>query len=153
MPETLATVTAAESVVAIGGRSYRLAPLTVRDYGELEARLVSQRPDPVQRAADALSSFPPEQQETVLREALARADADSRVSADELHAYCRTRDGLSYVFWLMLRRSQPELTLEAAGRLLDSSLAATDDAAAARLQALLDEGVAAPCENPSPPVQ
>jgi hypothetical protein len=153
MPETLATVTAAESVVAIGGRSYRLAPLTVRDYGELEARLVSQRPDPLEQAADALSKFPPEQQETVLREALARADAASRVSADALHAYCRTRDGLSYVLWLMLRRSQPELTLEAAGRLLDTSLAAADDAAAARLQALLDEGVAAPCENPSPPAQ
>lgn len=154
MTKTLTSLTAAEASITINKRTYRLSPLTLRDYAELEARVLSRRPDPLELAVKTVSSLPYDQQKDVLCKSMAQAAAVRGVSVDELHAYCRTREGLRYVFWLMLRRGQPEMTLEDAGRLMDESMAQPgDDPAAGSLQAAIEEGVGSSPENPSSPVQ
>ena len=67
--------------VWIDGRAWRLAPLRLCDYAEMERQLLG---DP-QRPTD-------------------------RVTRGELNAWLTTADGVRFEFWLRVRRDQPNVT-------------------------------------------
>jgi len=112
-------LTAAHHAVEIGGRTYRLAPLTLRDYGEIENRVASRRPDPVAVVRRSLDGLSPAQQEFLLGRAYDKAVAARRATADEIDQWKRTPDGFCYLFWLMVRQEHPAMTLEQAAELVE----------------------------------
>ena len=119
----LSQLTAAEHSVTVAGRTYRLAPLTLADYGEIENRLLARRPDPLAVAVEKLDGLDEKQQEFLLGRAYDRAVSTRLMTAGELEQWRKTPEGLCYRFWLMARKAQPQLTLEEAaevvGQLLD----------------------------------
>ncbi len=119
----LSQLTAAEQTVTAAGRTYRLAPLTLSDYGEIENRILARRPDPLAVALQALDGLDEKQQESLLGRAYDRAVSARLMTAAEFQKWRETPDGLCYRFWLMARKAQPGLTLEeaaeAVGQLLD----------------------------------
>ena len=112
-------LTAADHTVEIGGRTYRLGPLTLRDYGEIENRVVSQRPDPVAVALRSLEGLSPRQQEFLLGRAYDRAVSTRRATAAEVDQWKRTPEGFCYLFWLMVRKGHPKITLKRAAELVE----------------------------------
>lgn len=112
-------LTAAGQAVEIGGRTYRLAALTLRDYGEIENRVVARRPDPVAVALRSLEGLSPRQQEFLLGRAYDRAASAGRATAAEVDQWKQTPDGFCYLFWLMIRKHHGEITLERAAEMVE----------------------------------
>jgi len=138
-------LTAADHTIAVGGRTYRMSPLTLKDYGEIENRILAKRPDPLAAAIEKLQGLGRKQQEFLLGRAYDRAVSARYVTAEELDHWRRTREGFCYLFWLMLRKHQPEISLEEAGRLLEQL---TEDAEA-ELAARMEDCNGLPEGNPS----
>ena len=107
-------LTAADHSVTIGGRTYRLKPLSLADYGEIENRILSKRPDPLAVAIENLGGLSEKQQEFLLGRAYDRAVSARHVTAEELRQWRETPEGICYRFWLMVRKSEPKMTLEEA---------------------------------------
>lgn len=112
-------LTAADHTVDVGGRTYRLGPLTLRDYGEIENRVVSQRPDPVAVALRSLEGLSPRQQEFLLGRAYDRAISTRRATAAEVDQWKQTPGGFCYLFWMMVRKHHKEITLARAAELVE----------------------------------
>ncbi len=55
----LCQLTASAHTIAIGGRTFRLTPLTLADYGEIENRILAGRPDPLEGLPARLAGLPP----------------------------------------------------------------------------------------------
>jgi hypothetical protein len=111
-------MTAAESVWNIGGKEYRLAPLRLRDYGEMEQRILAGRPDPLAVVRPRLEGLPEPLQRHLLSAAYDDARRGGRVTVGELDEWMDTVEGRVYQFWLAIRRNHPEVTLEEADALL-----------------------------------
>jgi hypothetical protein len=114
----LSRLTAAACTFRAGGRTYRLAPLTLADYGEIENRIVASRPDPLRGVRARLAGRPADERREELGRALDQLCAMRRVTLGDLDRWWQTPDGLCYRFWLMLRKEQPGMTLEAAAAVL-----------------------------------
>jgi len=110
-------LTAADHTVAIAGRTLRLSPLTLADYGEIENRILARRPDPLALVREKFDGLSEEQQRFLLGRAYDRAAAAQLVTAEELRRWRDTPEGICYRFWLMVRKHQPEITLEEASEL------------------------------------
>lgn len=111
-------LTAALASIEIDGQAYRLSPLRARDYGEIERRILSGRPKPLDVVLPRLAGLPEPQQRLLLELAYKDERAGSRVSLDEMHEWLSTVEGRVYRFWLMLRREHPDVSLEKAEDLL-----------------------------------
>ena len=142
-------LTAADHALEIAGRTYRLGTLTLKDLGEIENRIVSKRPDPLAVAVEKLDRLDQKQQEFLLGRAYDRAALARRATVREVEAWRRTREGICYLFWLMVRKHQPEITLEKAVELVDEMA----DEVRAELCRRIDEGSGLPPVNPSRPAQ
>ncbi len=114
----LNALTAAEHVVEIGGKAWRLAPLTLADYGAIENRIIAGRPDPIEVAKRHLPGLDARQQEVLLARALDAAAAARRASIEEIDAFRRTPEGIVFVFWLAASKHHGDLSLEDARELL-----------------------------------
>jgi hypothetical protein len=112
-------ITAAGHTVTIAGRTYRLGPLTLEDYGEIENRILAGRPDPLAVALDKLDRLDEQQQRTLLARAYDEAVKCPMVTIAELERWRETPQGFCYRFWLMIRKHQPEITLERAAELIE----------------------------------
>ena len=119
-------MTAAESVWSIGGKEYRLAPLRLRDYGEMERRILAGRPDPLEVARSKLEGLAEPLQKHLLSAAYDDARRGGRVSIGELSEWMDTVEGRVYQFWLAARRNHPEVTLDEADALLCQAAAEHD---------------------------
>ena len=111
-------LTAAEATLTIAGRDYRMSPLRLRDWGEIERRILDTRPDPLDLVLSKLDGLPLEQQRELLSLAYDDARQGRRLTANELRQWLATPEGQVVQFWLSLRQHQPALTLEDAERLL-----------------------------------
>jgi hypothetical protein len=114
----LGRLTAAACTFRAGGRTYRLAPLTLADYGEIEKRIVASRPDPLEAVRARLAGRPEDERREELGRALDQLCSMRRVTLGDLDRWWQTSDGLCYRLWLMLRKEQPAMTLEAAAGVL-----------------------------------
>jgi hypothetical protein len=153
MSEGLQYVAAAGSRIELGGRHYRLAPISLADLGELEQHVVSLRADPIAALAGSIGRFTSEQQQCLLNEAVRQASKQCRYATGaEVDAFLKTFDGIGFFFWLAVRRHQPEIDAPEKAR---SLVAALDPAAIAQLQRKLIEasGLGAVGKNCSGPVQ
>jgi len=102
-------------LVRVGGRDYRLRPLTLGDLAELKAELVSRRISPIAALGSELDDVDPRQQAELMRTALREAREGRGLTADEIEAYLESSDGAAHLFWLMARDDCPSLdSLEAA---------------------------------------
>jgi len=111
-------LTAAAHVINIGGRDYRLGPLTLDDYGEIENRIFSKRPDPLAVAIEKLDRLDRKQQEMLLGRAYDAAVKSPAVTVDELRQWRNTLEGFCYRFWLMIRKYHEEIGLRDAVELV-----------------------------------
>ncbi|MBA7474159.1 hypothetical protein ES707_09507 [subsurface metagenome] len=112
-------LTAAGHVVNIGGRDYRLGPLTLEDYGEIENRILAKRPDPLALVIDKLDRLDRKQQEMLLARAYDQAVKCPTVTIDELQRWRNTPEGFCYRFWLMIRKHHEEVGLQDAVELIE----------------------------------
>jgi hypothetical protein len=129
----LAELTAAAHAVAIRGRTYRLSPLTLADYGEIENQIRAARPDPLAAIAEKLAGIDQRRQQEVLGQAFDQAAA-SAVTLADLDRWWQTPRAYGYRFWLMLRRDQPEMVLSDATELLRRSSAAERNVLGRRME-------------------
>jgi hypothetical protein len=112
-------LTAAGYVVSIGGRDYRLGPLTLDDYGEIENRILAKRPDPLAVAIEKLDRLDRKQQEMLLARAYDKAVKSPTVTIDELQLWRNTAEGFCYRFWLMIRKHHEQVSLQEAVELVE----------------------------------
>ena len=96
----------------IGGKEYKLSPLTFADFGAFEAWMRSAR------IKEALATLP-EDSDNTLRVAIIRDLADAPISMQAvMTAMSDSFSGIAYVVYLSLRHNHPELTPEAVGSLI-----------------------------------
>jgi hypothetical protein len=113
MPLSIDRLTATPTTIEMGGRTLRLAPLTLSDMGALQAWIHAQLPDPIALARRLAEGMPPEVQTELLRDAFRHALAARKThllgtpEADEMIA---TLPGFVQVLSLMCRANHPELT-------------------------------------------
>ncbi len=138
-------LTASADEIEIDGRSYRLGPLVLRDYGEIENRVLARRPDPLAVAAGSLAGLEPAQQEFLLGRAYDRAATAATASEDEIEQWKRTPDGLCTLFWLMVRKHHPEITREQTGELVEQLAHESRE----QLRRRIDHGAVGPVGNRS----
>ncbi len=111
-------LTAAGHVFRFGGRTWRLAPLVLADYGEIENLILAGRQDPLAEIGRRLASRPEAERREELRRVLDQLGGFGRVTLAELDRWWQTREALDYRLWLMLRSGQPGTTLEEAAELI-----------------------------------
>ena len=139
-------LTAAPLTLDVGGRTYLLSPLRARDYGEIERRMLLDRPKALDIVLPRLAELNEQQQRHLLELAYRDERAGNRVSLEELQQWLTTVEGRLYKFWLMLRRAQPQLTLDDAEELLLQS-ASADDAQQTSAQRAIESSSGMPVGN------
>lgn len=139
-------LTAAPVTLEIGGRTFRLSPLRVRDYGEIERRILLDRPKPLDVVLPRLAGLSIEQQRHLLELAYRGERSGERISLEELQQWLATVEGRLYRFWLMLRREQPQLTLDDAEELL-LQVSASDDGQRSQAERAIESSSGLPVGN------
>lgn len=104
--------------VEIGGKSYKLRPLTVGVYASMEAYLVSIRPDPLAIASEAVKRLPANQHDALWRAAIATAVANRNISSEQIAEFENSVDGLAWKLWQCLKQDHPEINSTEAARTL-----------------------------------
>lgn len=105
----------------IGGTKYKLRPLTVGAYADLEAYIASLRPDPLEAAAKAVEnpSIPAKHHATIWETAMREASSVRIVTAREIAEFESDINGLAWSLWQSLKADHPEIdSVESAKALL-----------------------------------
>lgn len=109
----LAKAIGAPKTIPIGGVTYILAPLGIKDLGMVENELRGKMKSPVESVAPHLAGLDPKAQEMMLR--IAYDDMRlpvQQVSREMLASFIDTLDGMKLCFWIMLRKNYPDMTKE-----------------------------------------
>lgn len=96
-------------------RTWRYTPLTIGDEAELESELrllLADKLDVLGQLRPILKLYTPDQQRTLLAEALKEQMRLQRLGAVELAAEFRVADVEARILRLQLRQHQPEVTLD-----------------------------------------
>lgn len=122
MPDA-ATMTGAPNEIELGGRTFKLSPLTVADLGELQAWVLAQLPDPIAVARQLAEGQPAE----IAKEILLSAYEDTRngarrLGSAEANAALKSLAGFRELLYLHGRKHHPEMTREAWEALLTAAL-------------------------------
>jgi hypothetical protein len=103
-------------VETINGKDYTLRPLTLGVYAEMEAYIISQRPDPLAVASAAVSRLPQSQHKAIWDAAMEKAVSDRVVSTEQAKAFEDSLDGLCWKLWQCLKQDHPEINSVQAAR-------------------------------------
>jgi hypothetical protein len=125
-------IAGAESAIAIAGKTYRAAPLTLGMRAEIEAQVVARRADVLDEVLRRLETAPARHHEALLDAALRRLERRRTATAEEVAEFLATFDGAAFVFWLLVRDRHPEIDSPAA------ATAVCRQAPLGQLQARLD---------------
>jgi hypothetical protein len=137
MSDGLQNVAGVGADLEIGGRRYRLEPMSLGALGEIEQHVVALRTDPIAALCGCIDRFTAPQQQYLLSEAVRQASKQGRYATQaEVDAFLNTCDGIGFFFWLAVRKHQPEIDAPEKARLL---IAGLDPAAIAQLQRRLIE--------------
>ncbi len=98
--------------IAIAGRRFRLALLTVGMLLEIERRVLAEVRDPLQVIAERWEDFSDAQRRELLEAAFERLSRPAAVPLAELVAWMNAPQGTAFAFWLCAREFQPELAWE-----------------------------------------
>ncbi len=105
--------------ITILGKPYTMRPLTIGVYADMEAFIISRRPDPLAIASEAVKRLPAAQHESIWRAAMNQAVAARTVTAEEASAFENSVDGLAWKVWQCLKQDHPEIdSMDAARQLL-----------------------------------
>jgi len=140
----LNALTAAPWRETIDGVDYWMEPLTLGDWGIIEEHLARQRRNPLEVAKENLAGLAADEKRALLASALEQASGAGRVTADELMDYTATPEGLGLMFWLSIRKQNPQISEGWAAELLGI----LDAESAARLRAEI-EGASGTAEDPA----
>lgn len=118
----LATLTARPGELVAGDEAHPMAPLTLDDWGELQAWVDRQFPDPfdavdafLTRRAAAGRPVPPAQQQHLLTAAVEASGRPKRlVGTPEADEVLRSAEGMIETIFLGVRRAEPGFTRAAA---------------------------------------
>jgi hypothetical protein len=96
------------------GTSYRLGFLDLADWGDIEASLLRDRPDPLAMVVPHLKGLSEDQQRILLGRAYEDARLGPHLRTGELEAWLDTLDGGRTKFWFALRKHHPDVDREQA---------------------------------------
>jgi len=114
------------TTVTIGGKRYELTPPGKEELRLLDKFVIKHRRSVLQLAKDNLEGLSADLQQALLRDALQieAARSPTSVTPVEYGAVLDTREGCAYLFWLMMKRTKPDLTLDEVEEMIQD---ATDD--------------------------
>lgn len=98
--------------IEIGDKTYIMEPLTLKDFGSLEAEYLSSKPNPLKQVAEAKPYLSEEDYEKLLTQAYKDATAVSKATSGEIAEWLDTQAGISFSAWLCMRKNHPELSRE-----------------------------------------
>lgn len=113
----VASLTGQPRKLTVAGRDYLLHPLTIADFGELQAWVDAQFPDPfeVVQAAIAKGAFNYVQQQFLLEKALAASTQGKRlIGTPEADRLLLSMEGVKRILVISIRKGDPGFTEEAA---------------------------------------
>ena len=93
----------------VEGHEYRLGVLTVADWGEIEAYLLRDRPDPRVVVKPMLDGLSVEMQREMLGKAYEDARLGPHLRMGELDEWLQTVEGAQMKFWFALRKFHPAI--------------------------------------------
>jgi len=99
--ESLSTITAAPVPITVAGRQYLMSPLTLADYGTIEAALRRERAGRPADTAPSVEHGDDSETETLLP-----------VPPEEMAQWMSSAAGMTLVLWLTLRKQHPAVTWE-----------------------------------------
>ena len=103
----------------IDGGKYKLRPLTLGLYAEMESYIVAQRGDPLAEAARACDRVPEKYHMAIWDAAMRQAVQGRTVTAEEAATFENSIRGLAWKLWKCLERDHPEIdSVDAALKLL-----------------------------------
>lgn len=98
------------AAVEIERREWRISPLRLADYAELERRFLHDRRSPLELAIEAMSGQSEQWQKFLLGMVFDQARRADRASHEELDAWLRSDEGILHELWLRLTPTQPKMT-------------------------------------------
>lgn len=94
--------------LAVGDQVYKLRPLKVGIYAEMESYVLSQRIDPLQAAGESIAKIPAQYHQAVWDAAMKAAMSSRVVSAEEMSAFGNSPRGIAWMLWKLLEQDHPE---------------------------------------------
>ena len=105
--------------ITIDGVEYKLRPLEVGVYAEMEAYIVSLRGNPLEEVSKIIDSIPKEHHKDCWDAALRMAVAGRTVATLEASQFENSVAGIAWKFWKCLNKEHPEISsVEAATKLM-----------------------------------
>jgi hypothetical protein len=105
----LANIAGAPVELVIAGKTYRLSPLTLGHFAEIERHLESQRPNPMAAVAAAWGFLPADARGPAMAEAAKAVSTLPRIGINDLQEFILTVPGLAFLFWQAARGNHEEL--------------------------------------------
>lgn len=103
----------------IGGKEYTLRPLTIGQYGQMEAYLVSKRDDPISVVGKAAAKLPKSQRAELWDAAVRAATMRKIVSASDMALFESSLEGIAWKLWQCVKADHPEVrSVEDAAKLM-----------------------------------
>jgi hypothetical protein len=119
--DSLASLTAQPKPLVVGDKTYQMHPLTIDDFGALQAWCDSQYKDPLEAIAPQLGSgkFTKRQEEFLMRVAVETAHKPKpRLGEPEVDALLNSLEGFQQVAYLSIRKGLPTFTQDDARELI-----------------------------------
>ena len=99
-------------VVRLGGRDYKMAALTLRDFGTIEQHLLARRPNILKVVAESCADLPPETAKVMMEKAYDDMKKGNTIPATEIAEWVDTFEGMVFSIWLSLQKEHAELSLD-----------------------------------------
>jgi hypothetical protein len=118
----LATLTAQPTRLSIGGDTYLAYPLTIGEFGEMQAFVDRTFGDPftLAQAQIATGKYTVAQQQFLLKTAMELSQRGKPLlGTPEADERVRSNEGVKYLIYLSIRKGRPDFTEAAAGALFD----------------------------------
>jgi hypothetical protein len=95
--------------LTVDGKTYKLRPLKVGVYGEMESYVLSLRADPLRAAGEAVAKLPAQYHAAIWEAAMKVVMAHRVVTNEEMAAFERSLKGIAWMLWKCLEQDQPEI--------------------------------------------
>ena len=122
MSDGLHNVAAVPFDVEIGGKTYKLNPLTIGLYAQIGEHVLSLRVDPLDHISGKIEHLDEASKSILLKHALDTSldmASQPRASSAEVDAFINSVDGMTYIIWKLVEPHHPEVdSLEKAQGLL-----------------------------------
>jgi hypothetical protein len=120
--DSLASLTAQPKPLVVGDKTYQMHPLTIDDFGKLQAWCDSQYKDPMDVVATKLGTgqFTKRQEEYLMRVAVETARKPKpKLGEPEVDALLNSLEGFQQIAYLSIRKGLPDFTLADAKAMID----------------------------------